>query len=194
MLIVIEGLDGTGKSTIAKALASSINAKLLGTPGVEFVEVRKIMDQVYEHSPLARQLFYASTVVNVSERLKELMTQSEVVVIDRYWLSTLVYHHWKCDGKEFLLKEVEDIIQKPDVTVYLKLPMLERGFRIDNRSERAKEDDLTLVEEVDLSLDSVYRSFRHSAIVGQWIEVDATLHVNDIVSYIKSKLTSQIQP
>jgi thymidylate kinase len=189
MLIVIEGLDGTGKSTIAKALASSINAKLLSTPGVEFLETRKIMDQVYENNPLARQLYYASTVVYLSERLKDLMTQGEVVVIDRYWLSTMVYHHWKCGGKPFLLKEVEDIIQKPDLTIYLNLPMIERALRINNRLERTKEDGLSLVEEVDVNLDAVYHSYRHSALVGRWVEVDASLSVNDIVGHIKSQFT-----
>ena len=58
MFIVIEGLDGSGKSTVSKYLAEKLNAKLLTTPGAGFKEVRKQLDTVFEHNTKARQLFY----------------------------------------------------------------------------------------------------------------------------------------
>lgn len=88
MFIVIEGLDGTGKSTIAKTLATALNAELLATPDASLKKARPIIDAAYENQPLARQLFYASSVLHLSEKIKGLMAEEKSVIVDRYWLST----------------------------------------------------------------------------------------------------------
>ena len=59
--IVFEGVDGSGKTTVAKQLAQGIGASYVKTHGEEFQAVRRYIDQ--EAPPEARLLFYLSSVV-----------------------------------------------------------------------------------------------------------------------------------
>lgn len=91
LYVVCEGLDGTGKSTAAKGLAKALGAVLLRTPPDALEAVRPTIDACYAEDGLASQLFYASSVVHVSNEVRRLLAEGRSVVVDRYWLSTRVY-------------------------------------------------------------------------------------------------------
>lgn len=190
MFIAIEGLDGVGKSTIAKALSARLSAELLSTPDPSLKEVRQVIDKEYGDTPLARQLFYTSSVVHLSAKVKHLKEQGKTAVVDRYWLSTQVYHNWKCSGLHFQLSEIVNRIQQPDFTVYLTLPLSIRNARLQAREVNTTEDNLTLSAESDRLLDNAYRSFKASKVAGVWIEIDASSGVNYIVDTIVEKTTN----
>lgn len=184
MFIVIEGLDGTGKSTTAKALAEALDGKFLTTPLDKFKEVRPELEDIYGEESLARQLFYASTAVCSSNRVGEELTQHGCVVIDRYWLSTQVYHSWRTGGAHFLLPEVENSILKPDLTVYLNISLDERIKRLGGRRDNTEEDRLTMDIEAYEQLNKLYQLSSHSGFSKQWVEVDASLATDCIVSEV----------
>lgn len=188
MFIVIEGLDGTGKSTITKELASALKAELLNTPDQSLSAARKDIDNAYEGNPYARQLFYASTVVHLSDKIKDLQSQGKNVVLDRYWLSTQVYHSWKCSGKHYQLTEVEKHIQTPDFTIYLNLPLAARKLRLGKREGNTTEDNLTLTNDIDEKLNETYDSYKNSSIAGKWLEVDVSQNIESIIAFIKEKI------
>jgi len=191
MFIVVEGLDGTGKSTISKALASAIGAVHLSTPQKSLSNARKIIDDEYEYNSHARQLFYASTVVNISQQIERLISQGKSVVVDRYWLSTQVYHNWKCNGGSFMLLEIEKYILAPDITIYLELPLDARSKRINQRHDNTKEDSLTLIENSDTELNKLYNSYQSKAITGKWLAIDATQSIEYIVQDILTTINIQ---
>ena len=192
MFIVIEGLDGSGKSTVSKHLAEKLNAKLLTTPGAGFKEVRKQLDTVFEHNPKARQLFYMATVLNVASEAQRFIDSGQNVVVDRYWLSTQVYHHWMSNGQCYTLDEVESELLAPDLTVYLDLPVDERIARINNRNYCTSEDKQTLTEQANDGLRSLYIGTCDGKPVGKWLMVDASQSVNRIVDNILSSVCKDL--
>ncbi|MFM2619593.1 deoxynucleoside kinase [Vibrio alginolyticus] len=192
MFIVIEGLDGSGKSTVSKHLAEKLNAKLLTTPGAGFKEVRKQLDTVFEHNPKARQLFYMATVLNVASEAQRFIDSGQNVVVDRYWLSTQVYHHWMSNGQCYTLDEVESELLAPDLTVYLDLPVDERIARINNRNYYTREDKQTLTEQANDGLRSLYIGTCDGKPVGKWLMVDASQSVNSIVDNILSSVCKNL--
>lgn len=188
MFIVVEGLDGVGKSTVAKSLSYALGAVHLSTPSNEFDELREPLERAYFECDHARQLFYASTVVGVAEKVRGLLSNEEKVVVDRYWLSTQVYHNWKCNAEHFELPEVAEHLLVPDMTLYLELPLEERKNRILSRDSSNKEDALTLTNIDNESLSGLYQNYSQNKIVGQWLKIDARLEVDDIVKLVKKEL------
>jgi len=99
-LITIEGLDGAGKSTLARALAESLRARslrieLLREPGgVETSErIRALVkDPQLAVAPRTEALLYAAARAQlVEQRLTPLLREGTTVLLDRYVDSSLAY-------------------------------------------------------------------------------------------------------
>jgi dTMP kinase len=188
MFIVIEGLDGTGKSTTAKALAKELGGIALNTPLDKFKGVRPQLEDIYAEESYGRQLFYASTAISSSIKVEKELAKAPVVVLDRYWLSTQVYHSWRTEGAHFKLLEVEEMLLKPDLTVYLELSLEERIKRLGGRDDNTEEDRQTTDLVANQRLNDLYHAHRNSPCVGTWLKVDAGLSTDEIVRRVGEHL------
>ena len=130
-IIVVEGLDGVGKSTASKGLAERLGATHMWTPGPDLADIRATAHAVFGVSQEAIQLFYAASVVVAGRRAGELTEAGVDVVIDRYWLSTMAYATVR--GSSLGLEDVEAVVAPADVTFFLTLPEAERRRRLLDR-------------------------------------------------------------
>lgn len=89
-LITIDGVDGTGKSTIGKLLASQLGFTYATTPLPQYAQLRKLIDENPE-DVFSRFLFYYSATYHSVRYLLE-NTDAPGLVLDRYILSTRYYH------------------------------------------------------------------------------------------------------
>ena len=99
-LITIEGIDGAGKSTLAASLASELErlgapVQLLREPGgVELSErIRELVkDPALRVGARAEALLYAAARAQlVEERLRPLLAEGTLVLLDRFVDSSLAY-------------------------------------------------------------------------------------------------------
>ncbi|XP_053141822.1 UMP-CMP kinase 2, mitochondrial [Hemicordylus capensis] len=144
-VVVIEGLDATGKTTVTQSLKTSLNAVLLGTPPSCVSQWRKIFD---EEPTLIRRAFYALSNYIVASEIAEESTKSPVIV-DRYWHSTAAYAiATEISGKVQNLPPChhqvycwpEDLL-KPDVVLLLTVSPEERIRRLQGRGmEKTREE------------------------------------------------------
>lgn len=102
-LIVLEGCDNVGKSTLADALSAQINAggrstEVLSFPGQELGSLgRWVYD--FHHALEANSvngtslqlLHIAAHIDSIETRIKPLLEAGTDVILDRYWWSTMVY-------------------------------------------------------------------------------------------------------
>ncbi|XP_018121406.1 UMP-CMP kinase 2, mitochondrial isoform X2 [Xenopus laevis] len=86
-VIVIEGLDATGKSTLTESLKDSLKATLLRSPPDCISKWRKTFDD--EPSLIKRAYYAAGNYVGACEIAKASMNSP--VIVDRYWHSTAAY-------------------------------------------------------------------------------------------------------
>src|SRR5882762_7072766 len=114
--IVLEGIDGAGKSTVSRRLAKAIGAKLYRTPPPGFSATRRIIDADAELP--SRFLFYLSSVVYASEAIRKLIRQQHVVC-DRYLVTTVAYHRAMGLALDLNLQNFNLI--EPDFTFFLEL-------------------------------------------------------------------------
>lgn len=113
--IVIEGIDGVGKTTCAKLLARKINAFYYKTPARIFCKIRKDIENLQDLR--LRFVFYLASVFHASSEIDKLLMKKPVVC-DRYIYSTIIYH--KALGVNLSFIDFNKIlISSPDFCFYL---------------------------------------------------------------------------
>ncbi len=168
MIIVLEGLDGVGKSSACLALARALGAASLSTPTAEVRAFRERFDGAFR-DPLARSVAYAATVVEAGRRARQLVQSGRPVVIDRYWLSTLVYAE-----RPEALAGLGEAVEAPDLTLYLHAPLALRRARLRARGPLHEHDLHTLIEANDARLDRLYRGLLRHRAAGEGRLIDAS--------------------
>ena len=89
ILISLEGVDGVGKTTVAKILSKDGSFQYYKSPSGPFAQLRKEVD---EHAtPLERYCFYRLATQFDSSEISRLLLKGSVVC-DRYIASTFAYH------------------------------------------------------------------------------------------------------
>lgn len=87
VVVVLEGLDGVGKSTAAAGLAAKLGAHLMVTPPPEITPFRDFFDQ----RPELRPGFYMTGNFIASRHMAETVAAGRSVVCDRFYASTISY-------------------------------------------------------------------------------------------------------
>lgn len=129
--IVLEGLDGVGKSTLARILASRLDAQFMSTPGDSFKDIRGLAIAAFGDDQLARALFYTATVSCEGRKARTTVIQGRSVVMDRYWASTVAYA--KARGVSANLDALGSHLVPPDITVLI---ILEEATRLERLRQR----------------------------------------------------------
>ena len=189
IFVAIEGLDGSGKSTLARRLALHLNADPLTTPMSTLPsEARQAAESMCGDDPLARMLFYASTVAAASQHIRTILARGRSVIVDRYWLSTLTYH--RVLGAPAWLSEVETSLVPADLTFFLDVSTEVRHARLTARGALQAHDRMTLRPGVGDHITALYRQFgAELAVAGRFqaIKADA-LSVDELVEFVSDEV------
>lgn len=143
-LIVLEGIDGVGKSSLSKALPEALIKK--GIPTVRFEDIEEKTAGFNALKPFIKEnvsaeasfFFYIASAIHKSSILNELLKKSWVVC-DRYVFSTFADHRHKGVKIELDLDKLP--IRKPDHFYLITLPEEERRRRITERGGVLTKED-----------------------------------------------------
>lgn len=137
-LIVIEGLDGCGKTSTAKQISKKIGAWLHCTPPKMFDNLRPYFDG----HPEIRGIFYSlGNYIASLEMMKILETQP--VILDRFWHSTVAYalaQSGTLPPKGDEVYEWPIDLLKPDAVYFLNVDEDERLKRISGRQMHTEQE------------------------------------------------------
>lgn len=161
--IVIEGIDGTGKSTQARQLAEWFLAQ-----GREVVVSREPTDgpwgrKLRESAATGRlspqdelDYFLKDRAQHVAELIAPALASGKVVILDRYYFSSMAYQGCRGFDPAEIRRLNEAIAPPPDLLLILDLEVdaaLGRiGTRGDTANEFEKRDSLQRCREIFLSL------------------------------------------
>lgn len=140
--IVIEGLDGVGKSTLVNKLADEYAGHAMSTPGPALRDVRQLVLGAFAHDEIAKALFYTASVSSEGKKARLLADSGEWVFMDRYWASTLAYAQAR--GVTANLDALSNSLTQSDLTILLQLDEVERQHRLQTRG--ATVEDMETLE------------------------------------------------
>jgi len=89
VFVSLDGVDGVGKTTVAKLLAAGESFQYHKSPAGPFAQLRKEVDA--HATPLERYCFYRLATQFDSVQISQLL-ETNSVVCDRYIASTAAYH------------------------------------------------------------------------------------------------------
>lgn len=137
LLIVFEGIDGTGKSTqvqrVAQALASqNIETVALREPtdGVHGREIRRMAAEGRADATRELALFMDDRREDVQQNILPALARGAVVLLDRYYYSTMAYQGARGLDARQILAENETFAPAPDLLVIMELPVEEALRRV----------------------------------------------------------------
>lgn len=129
VFIALEGLSGSGKTTIGQLVAEQIGAGFYKTPAPLFNSIRNEIDQAADAT--ARLFFYLAGVMQASAEISNIL-KTKSVVCDRYLLATLCYHRTigvTIDIPDFVFEP----LLKPDHTFLITCEETKRISRLYKR-------------------------------------------------------------
>lgn len=184
-LIVIEGIDGAGKSTQAEILMKRLREK--GFDVVYFREPsqsrwgREIKKKASDPESLTPEeeldLFIKDRKDNVKKNLKPALEEKKVIILDRYYFSTIAYQGAKGIDRERIWRTNEEFAVKPDLVFILDVDPREGLDRIKNRKRK---DALFERAEYLAKVREIFRSFRGE----EFIHIDASKPENEVSAEI----------
>ena len=202
--IVIEGIDGCGKTTQIKQLEKWINTtnfipeknKLIITRepgGTELGQsIRSLLlDTSKEESPdpIAELLLYAADrAQHVNQILRPSLNRGDWVISDRFCSSTLAYQGYGRGLNMKLIKSLESIATQeisPDITFLLDISAEESiKRRLTRKDDRMEEEGKHFLNKVSLGFKELSKDKR-------WKTLSAMKSKEQITSEIKSEITMQ---
>ena len=143
MFIVIEGPDASGKSTITKALADVLSgmypdrkvSTIRAPGGSAFGESLRefIINKAHSQSPTVLLHLFMASRYELNEEIKQRLSNNEIVICDRYHLSTMVFQSGAQGIDECIELSLKDL--SPTYTVLLNAAPMVIYNRLKERGE-----------------------------------------------------------
>lgn len=129
-LIVLEGLDRVGKSTLARGLVDHLQRISRPVTQCRFpdrtTQIGKLLDEILKDTSKkidehALHLLFSANRWELNKKIRKSIAQGLTVVIDRYSYSGIAYSSAKRDLQIEWCRETERGLPRPDLVIYLEL-------------------------------------------------------------------------
>ncbi len=184
MFIVIEGIDGSGKTSLSNNLVNKLNE--LGKSSARFSEPTSFESGKYIRKFLKGDIllskkeqidaFIFDREISVLKNIKPALQDNKIVVLDRYYYSTAAYQASEDFSPEEILNlNLEKKFPKPDLLFYINIPPELAYKRISSRNDQKE-----IFESID-ELTKINSNF-HTVLPSTKIILDGLLSENELVN------------
>ena len=179
--IVIEGLDGTGKSTLMPELVKHLAATQLKCPPK--LHAPSLSDEDlrshFDRRPSAQRRAYYRAANLIASELAEAALRNGHVVMDRYWTSTVAFTPLDDDSHPYQKwhGRYPSELRNPDIVILLTVDEENRAKRMRERGEPITTEEKNLAGDVAHreAVLQVYRQFNPIEINTSGLMPDAVL-------------------
>ncbi len=186
--ITFEGIDGSGKTTIAKEVFTRL--KNSGRDVILTLEptqtwlgdaVKRSYDE--EVSPFTELFLFLGDRATHTQKIKKWLEQGKIVLCDRYCDSTYAYQgaaleeklrEFRMDAMEWMKYISKPFITKPDLTILLVIESKIALQRLSNRKKRTKFENMGFLKKVE-------ENYLKLAKEERFVKIDAKKSIKEIV-------------
>lgn len=200
ILIAIEGIDGSGKTTQVKAIASILRKQgkrvfvtKNPTNGIVGRLIRKILNGKIHVSPVSFQYLYSADRQLQQEEIIPHLKRGEIVITDRYFWSAVAYGLSDKKGKYSnadMLMAAHSILSMyhqqivPDYTFYLDISVEIALIRLAATGKHDIYEKREKLETIKREYQSLITRFKDEFIV-----MDATQNLKEVTESIINRLS-----
>lgn len=200
LFIVLEGGEGSGKTTISKKLqqvleSNGYNTLLTREPGGDPVSemIRNVIIHSDDIDPFTQlSLIVASRKRNIDLRIKPALEKNNIVISDRFGLSTIVYQGIVQGIPLKTIRQlftISDIHLKPDVEIILDVdPKVGLNRVMTNDREVSAIDKKGL--EFHSKINEAYLHNNYVAKDGYRVIIDANRNLDDVCTDVVNAVTN----
>lgn len=198
LFIAIEGLDGSGKSSVSRQLAEMLNESSNGAvmltyephdPSCAGVFIRQVLTkEITRFTPRVLALAFAANRLDHCDR--EIIPwleggENRIVLSDRYYLSSLVYQS-SDDFSYAAVLALNEKAKKPDIIFFIEVSdqICYERMKIRNQPEELFEKNLSDSRRKYHEAISFLRAHNHDNIV----EIDGSGSINEVANAILQKI------
>jgi dTMP kinase len=194
-LVVMEGADGAGCEEHSKRLIKLLKEKGIRAEKHQYPDygnpigdlIHDFLHRKHDFSPEMLLLLYGADMVKDRERIRAWLKQDRVVILDRYFTSTLAYQSMQGVKLDRILKFAELFdLPRPDLIIYLRVSpevSMERKAREKESLDR-NESDRGFISNVLNSYDYLVKNNTF----GQWYVIDANRPIGEVFADIRKIL------
>ncbi len=193
--IVLEGIDGAGKSTQVKHLAQGLRAKGISilevcAPRREGIgaEIREILcGKLPNPGPLELQRMMMADRWGQAQEIEAQRASGTTVIGDRWWYSGMAYGC--ADGVDFAdLWELNKAIMRPDLAIWIDVPVNTALGRIKGDRELFER------EEALIAVAAMYRRMADDPGFPEFVRVDGLGEFDEVAARIERLVRSKFFP
>jgi dTMP kinase len=135
-LVVFEGIDGSGKTTvhnILKEMLSDDDCFIFSKEPTDGVYGRQVREMLCKCDSCSEELFYTilkDRAEHVDNLINPALERGKIVVLDRYFISNMVYQGRSSFDLNYILVINRTIAPEPDLVVYFDVTVEEALKRL----------------------------------------------------------------
>ncbi|QGA54448.1 dTMP kinase [Sulfolobus sp. E5-1-F] len=175
-LVAIEGIDGSGKTTLANLLKEYLESKMklnvIVTREPFSEDIIKLIEKIGWNDPILLVLLFAADRALHINWLSKIQDDTNLIILDRYYFSSIAYQG-ALGVDEQWIKMVNSYFPKPDMVILLDLP-------IEVAISRIKNDKFNFEEKIR-SLAKVREKYLKLAKEYNFYIIDASKDKNEVL-------------
>ena len=178
MFIVIEGLDGVGKTTVANLLAATLQGEFLSWLNPPYEAALPLIWDNAEVSEASKHIAFLAAFKHMSDIIESAIYRDRIVVTDRYYFCPFAVHGpLAARAGERPLALSADLLglKIPDFAFYLALDETTRRKRLAERGKPQSPVESLLEEDPDFN-QWVRRNYENMAASGEMTKIDIAGH------------------
>lgn len=189
--IVFEGIDGSGKSSVARAIAGKLGksqAVLTSEPTMTWLGDAVRRSHAEKMDPYTEAFLFLADRASHTAAIKQWLSEGKTVLCDRYYHSTVAYQGAALEGAvgfdpvKWLLDMNLRVSLEPDIAFFFRVDPEVAIGRVNSRGKPSKFERLDFLRKVAANYDRLSKTCKNV------VSIDSSGPLDSVIAEVASRL------